>query len=63
VHSSTQDQRHWKHLAPDLVASTTLAASVSEAAKQEYVCRSDAEVKAKKLRALQSTYHQVEMVV
>jgi transposase len=64
VHSSAQDQRRQKHLARELEASLrTLEATVSEVAKQEYVCPADAEAAAEKLRALPSTYHQVEVVV
>lgn len=64
VHSSSQDQRRQKHLARALQASyTTLEATVREAAQQEYVCQADAEAAAAKVRALQSPYHGVEVVV
>jgi transposase len=64
VHSSAQDQRRQQRLARDLEASLrTLETTVSEAAKQEYFCHADAEATAAKLRALQSAYHQVAVVV
>ena len=64
VHSSSQDQRRQKHLEREFQASyATLAATVREAAQQEYFCHTDAEAAAAKLRALQSAYHQVEVVV
>jgi transposase len=64
VHSSSQDQRRQKHLEREFQASyATLAAAVREVAQQEYFCHTDAEAAAAKLRALQSAYHQVEVVV
>lgn len=64
VHSSSQDQRRQKRFARDLAAaSTTLEAAVAEITKPEYFCQADAEVAAAKLRALQSAYHHVEVVV
>jgi transposase len=64
VHSSTQEPRRQKHLARELqAASATLAATMHEAAKQEYCCRAEAEAAAGKLRALPSAYHQREVVV
>jgi transposase len=44
-------------------SSTTLAMTVRAAAKQEFYCRADAEAAAEQLRALQSAYHRVEVVV
>ena len=64
VHSSSQDQRRQKRLARELQASsTTLETTVREAAQQEYFCRADAEAAAAKLRAQQSAYHRVEVLV
>jgi transposase len=64
VHSSSQDQRRQQHLKRELQASAaTLEATVREVAQQEYACQADAEAGAAKLRALQSAYHQVEVVV
>jgi transposase len=64
VHSSTQDQRRQQSLARELQASsTTLEAAVREATRQEYFCHADAEAAAAKLRALQSAYHWVEVLV
>lgn len=64
VHSSSQDQRRQKHLERELQASyTTMVATVREAAQQEYFCQADAEAAAEQLRALSSTYHQVEVGV
>jgi transposase len=64
VHSSSQDQRRQKALARELQASSaTLEATVREATQQEYVCHEDAEAAAAKLRALQSAYHRVEVMV
>jgi transposase len=64
VHSSSRDQRRQKPLARELQASyATLEATVREAAQQEYFCHADAEAAAAKARALQSTYHWVEVVV
>jgi transposase len=64
VHSSSQDQRRQKALARERQASyTALEATVREAAQQEYFCRADAEAAAAKLRAQQSTYHRVEVMV
>jgi transposase len=64
VHSSNQDPRRQKRLEREMQASsTTLATTVRAAAKQEYFCRADAEAAAEQLRALQSAYHRVEVVV
>jgi transposase len=64
VHSSSQDQRRQQALARELQASAaTLEAAVREAGQPEYFCQADAEAAATKLRALQSAYHQVEVVV
>jgi transposase len=64
VHSSHHDQRRQKRLAREgQASSTTLAATVRAAAKQEYCCRADAEAAAEPLRALQSAYHRVEVVI
>jgi transposase len=64
VHSSSQDQRRLKALARERQASyTALEATVREAAQQEYFCRADAEAAAAKLRAQQSAYHRVEVMV
>ncbi len=64
VHSSSQDQRRQKALARALQASSaTLEATVREATQQEYFCHEDAEAAAAKLRALQSAYHRVEVMV
>jgi transposase len=64
VHSSHHDRRRQKRLEREVQASsTTLAATVRAAAKQEYFCRADAEAAAEQLRALQSAYHRVEVVI
>jgi len=64
IHSSSQDQRRQQRLAREIASSrTTLAAAVSEATKQEYFCRADAEAAAEKVQALQSSYHQGEVVI
>jgi transposase len=64
VHSSSQDQRRQKHLRREFQASSAaLEDTVREAAQQEYFCRADAEAAATKMRALQSAYHRVEVVV
>jgi transposase len=64
VHSSSQDQRRQKALARERQASyTALEATVREAAQQAYFCRADAEAAAAKLRAQQSAYHRVEVLV
>jgi transposase len=64
VRSSSRDQRRQKHLARELQASyATLAATVREATQQEYFCYADAETAAAKLRAQQSAYHEVEVMV
>jgi transposase len=64
VHSSNQDPRRQKRLEREMQASsTTLATTVRAVAKQEYFCRADAEAAAEQLRALQSAYHRVEVVV
>ena len=64
VHSSSQEQRRQQQLARALQASSaTLEATVRAAVQQEYFCHADAEAAAAKLRALQSTYHWVEVEV
>src|SRR5262245_10826920 len=64
VHSSSQDQRRQQALARELQASAaTLEAAVREAVQPEDFCHADAEAASTKLRALQSVYHQVEVVV
>jgi transposase len=64
VHSSSQDQRRQQRLARELASSSaTLAAAVGEATAPEYFCRADAEAAAERVRALQSRYHQVEVVI
>jgi transposase len=64
VHSSSPDQRRQRHLEHELQASsTTLEATVREAAQLEYFCQAEAEAAAAKLRALQSAYHWGEVVV
>jgi transposase len=64
VHSSHHDQRRQKRLEREVQASAiTLAATVRATAKQEYFCRADAEAAAAQLRALQSAYHRVEVVI
>jgi len=64
VRSSSQDQRRQKRLEREVQASsTTLGTTVREAAQQEYFCRADAEAAAEQLRALQSAYHRVAVVV
>src|SRR5262249_28623835 len=64
VHSTSQAQRRQQALTRELQASAaTLEASVREAAQHEYFCQADAEAAATQLRALQSAYHQVEVVV
>src|SRR5215471_4862564 len=64
VHSSSQDQRRQKALARERQASyTALEATVREAAHREYFCRADAAAAAAQLRAQQSAYHGVEVLV
>jgi transposase len=64
IHSSSQDQRRQQRFAREKAAAkTTRAAAVGEAAKQVYFCRADAEAAAEKGRALQSSSHQVEVVI
>ena len=64
VHSSSQDQRRQKRLVRELQASsTTLETTVREAARQADACLADAEAAAAKVRALQSAYHRVEVLV
>src|SRR5215510_13970562 len=64
VHSSSKDQRRQKHLARELQASyAMLEATVREATQQEYFCQADAEAAAATLRAQQSAYHEVEVIV
>jgi hypothetical protein len=61
VHSSSHAQRRQKRLEREMqAAATTLAATVHAAAKQEYVCRAEAEAAAEQLRALPSASHRVE---
>jgi transposase len=63
VHSSSQDQRRQRHLARDIKAPyTALEAVVDAASKQEYFRLAGAEAAAAKLLAVQSAYHQVEVV-
>ena len=64
VHSSSQDQRRQKALARERqAASTAREATVREAAHQAYCCRADAEAAAAQLRAQQSAYHRVAVMV
>jgi transposase len=64
VHSNSHDQRRQQRLKREVQeASTTLGTTVRAAAKQEYFCRADAEAAAEQLRALQSAYHRVEVVI
>ena len=64
IHSSSQDQRRQQRFAREMAASrATLAAAVGEATKQQYFCRADAEAAAEQMRALQSSYHYVEVVI
>ena len=64
VHSSSHDQRRHKRLEREVQeAAVTLGATVRAATKQEYFCRADAEAAAEQLRALQSAYPRVEVVV
>jgi transposase len=64
VHSTRQDQRRQQRLEREVQeASITLGTTVYAAAKQEYFCRADAEAAAEQLRALQSAYHRVEVVL
>jgi transposase/DNA-binding MarR family transcriptional regulator len=62
VHSSAQDKRRQQRLARDIqTAASTLHTTVRAAEQQEYFCRADAEAAAEKVRALQSSYHHVEV--
>src|SRR5215510_9380994 len=64
VHSSSQDQRRQQRLARELRTScATLEATIREMTQQEYFCQADAEAAARQLRALQSAYHRVDVVV
>ena len=64
VHSNSHDQRRQQRLEREVQeASSTLGTTVRAAAKQEYFCRADAEAAAEQLRALQSAYHRVEVVI
>ena len=64
VHSSSQDQRRQQALAREIQASSAmLEATVREATQQEYFCHADAEAAAAKLQALQSAYHEVEVMI
>jgi len=64
VHASAQDKRRQQRLARDLQTSySTLHTTIRTAEQQEYFCRADAEAAAEKVRALQSSYHQVEVVI
>lgn len=64
IHSSSQDQRRQQRFAREIASSrTTLAAAVGEATKPAYFCGADAEAAAEKVRALQSSYHAVEVVI
>jgi hypothetical protein len=60
IHSSSQDQCRQQRFAREMgLSSATLAAAVGEATRQEYFCCADAEAAADRVRALQSSYHQV----
>src|SRR5215831_19325473 len=64
VHSNSQDQRRQQRVEREVQeASTTLGTTVRAATKQEYFWRADAEAAAEQLRALQSAYHRVEVVI
>jgi transposase len=64
IHSSSQDQRRQQRFARELAASSAaLAGAVGEAVQQEYFCRADAEAAVESVRALQSSYHRVEVVI
>jgi hypothetical protein len=64
VHSNSQDQRRQQRLEREVQeAATTLGTAVRVALKQEYCCRADAEAAAEQLRALQSAYHRVAVVI
>jgi len=64
VQSSTQDKRRLKRLEREVQASyTTLQDTIRAAQQHDYFCRADAEAAAAKLRATQSTYHQMEVTV
>src|SRR6266850_1663185 len=64
VQSSAQDKRRQKRLDREFQASsTTLQAALRAAEKQVYFCRADAEAAAKKLRAMQTDYHRVDVTV
>jgi transposase len=64
VHSSSQDQRRQQHLRRERQASAaTLEATVREVAPPEDAWQADAEAGAAQLRALQSAYHRVEVMV
>jgi len=64
VQSSAQDKRRQQRLDREFQASsTTLQAARRAAEKQVYFCRADAEAAAKKLRAMQTDYHRVDVTV
>lgn len=64
VHSSRQDQRRQKRLGRALQASSaTLETTVREAARQAEACLAAAEAAAATVRAVQSAYHRVEVLV
>lgn len=64
VQSSAQDKRRQKRLDREFQASsTTLQSALRAAEKQVYFCRADAEAAAKKLRAMQTDYHRVDVTV
>ena len=64
VHSRSHAQRRHKRLEREVQeASVTLGATVRAATKQAYCCRADAEAAAEQLRALQSAYQRVDVVV
>ena len=63
-HSTSQEQRRhqrWEREVQE--ASTPLGTTVRAAPRQEYFCRADAEAAAEQLRALQSAYHRVAVVI
>ena len=64
VHSTSQDPRRQQRVEREVPeASTTLRTTVRAATQQEYFCRADAEAAAEQLRALQSAYHRVEVMI
>jgi transposase len=64
VQSSAQDKRRQKRLDREFQASSTTLQAVLRAAEQQgYVCRAEAEAAAKKLRAMQTDDHRVDVTV